>query len=77
MTRKILTAAVALVLALPLAAGAQKRPLSLEEALAAGLESSPGLHASRAEARGRVGQRPGDRAPAACPRSSSAAATPG
>jgi len=47
MTRKILTAAVAFFLALPLTAGAQKRPLSLEEALAAGLGSSPGLHASR------------------------------
>jgi outer membrane protein len=47
MLRKI--AAVAVVLALPLAAGAQRRPLSLEEALAAGLESSPGLNASRLE----------------------------
>ncbi len=41
--------AVALVLALPLAAVAQPRPLSLEEALAAGIERSPGLHASRLE----------------------------
>ena len=41
--------AVAVVLALPLAAGAQRRPLSLEEALAAGIEKSPGLHASRLE----------------------------
>ena len=40
-------AAVAIALALPLSAGAQKRPLSLEEALAAGLGSNPGLHASR------------------------------
>ncbi|RPJ00225.1 MAG: TolC family protein [Candidatus Aminicenantes bacterium] len=47
MTRKILTLAVAIALALPLLAGAQKIPLSLEEALAAGLDSSPGLHASR------------------------------
>ncbi len=42
-------AAIAVVLALPLAAGAQSRPLSLEEALAAGIEKSPGLHASRLE----------------------------
>ena len=41
-------AALAVALALPLAAGAQRRPLSLDEALAAGLESSPALHASRA-----------------------------
>jgi outer membrane protein len=45
MIRKILALAVAL--ALPLAARAQTRPLSLEEAVAAGLEASPGLHASR------------------------------
>ncbi len=47
MTKRILTFAVAISLALPVTAGAQKKPLSLEEALAAGLESSPGLHASR------------------------------
>ncbi len=41
--------AVVVVLALPLAAVAQRRPLSLEEALAAGIERSPGLHASRLE----------------------------
>ena len=46
MLRRIVALAVAL--ALPLAAGAQRRPLSLDEALAAGLESSPALHASRA-----------------------------
>ncbi len=40
-------AAIAIALALPLSVGAQTRPLSLEEALAAGLGSSPGLHASR------------------------------
>jgi outer membrane protein len=45
-------AAIAVVLALPLAAGAQRRPLSLEEALAAGIEKSPGLHASRLELEG-------------------------
>jgi outer membrane protein len=45
MLRKIF--AVAVILILPLAARAQKRPLSLEEAIAAGLEASPGLHASR------------------------------
>jgi outer membrane protein TolC len=45
MPRKYLT--VAVILFLPLAAMAQKRPLSLEEAIAAGLETSPGLHASR------------------------------
>jgi len=45
MLRKIL--ALAVILILPLAALAQKRPLSLEEAIAAGLEASPGLHASR------------------------------
>jgi len=42
-------AVFAALLALPLAAVAQPRPLSLEEALAAGLENSPGLHASRLE----------------------------
>ena len=45
MLRKIF--AVAVILILPLEALAQKRPLSLEEAVAAGLEASPGLHASR------------------------------
>ncbi len=45
MLRKIF--AVAVILLLPLAARAQKRPLSLEEAVAAGIEASPGLHASR------------------------------
>jgi len=45
MLRKIF--AVIVVLFLPLAALAQKKPLSLEEAVAAGLEASPGLHASR------------------------------
>lgn len=38
---------VAVISFLPLAALAQKRPLSLEEAIAIGLEASPGLHASR------------------------------
>jgi outer membrane protein TolC len=42
-------AVFAALLALPLAAVAQPRPLSLEEALAAGIERSPGLHASRLE----------------------------
>lgn len=42
-------AVFAALLALPLAAVAQPRPLSLEEALAAGLEKSPGLQASRLE----------------------------
>ncbi len=45
MIRKCLTLAMALFI--PLAAWAQKRPLSLEEAIRAGLEASPGLHASR------------------------------
>ncbi|HYA48524.1 MAG TPA: TolC family protein [Burkholderiales bacterium] len=36
-----------ILLLLPLGALAQKRPLSLDEAIAAGLEASPGLHASR------------------------------
>ena len=45
MLRKIF--AVVVILILPLEALAQKRPLSLEEAVAAGLEASPGLHASR------------------------------
>jgi outer membrane protein TolC len=36
-----------ILLSLPLAAQAQKRPLSLEEAISFGLQTSPGLHASR------------------------------
>jgi len=47
MTRKII--ALIALLALPLAAQAQKRSLSLDEAIAAGLEASPALHASRAK----------------------------
>jgi outer membrane protein TolC len=39
--------AVAIIFFLPFAALAQKRPLSLEEAIASGLKVSPGLHASR------------------------------
>lgn len=39
--------AVAIIFFLPLTALAQKKPLSLEEAIASGLEASPGLHASR------------------------------
>ncbi len=45
MIKKII--AVLAVLAWPLAAQAQKRSLSLDEAIAAGLEASPALHASR------------------------------
>ena len=45
MTRKILV--LALSLALPGAVLAQQRQLSLDEAIAAGLEASPALHASR------------------------------
>jgi len=41
---------VAIVVFLPLTALAQKRPLSLEEAIAVGIEASPGLHASRMRA---------------------------
>ena len=48
MTRKIIAVAAALLL--PLAARAQVRPLSLDEAIAAGLEASPALHASRMKA---------------------------
>ena len=48
MIRKIIALAVAL--AWPLAARAQTRALSLDEAIAAGLEASPGLHASRMKA---------------------------
>jgi outer membrane protein TolC len=45
------SACIALILLLvPLAARAQKRPLSLDEAVAAGLEASPALHASRMKA---------------------------
>jgi len=36
-----------ILLLLPVAVFGQKRPLSLEEAVAAGLQASPGLHASR------------------------------
>lgn len=44
-------ALILLFLALvPLAARAQRRPLSLDEAVAAGLEASPALHASRMKA---------------------------
>jgi len=39
--------AVAIIFFLPLTALAQKKPLSLEEAITAGLEASPGLHAAR------------------------------
>jgi outer membrane protein len=39
--------AVAVILLIPLGLSAQKRPLSLDEAITAGLDSSPGLHASR------------------------------
>jgi len=39
--------AVVSILLLPLAGLAQRRPLSLDEAVAAGLEASPALHASR------------------------------
>jgi len=46
MFKKTLT--VAVLLLIPLVAGAQRKPLSLEEAVAAGLERSPGLRASRA-----------------------------
>lgn len=45
MPRKIFV--VASILVLPLGGLAQKRPLSLDEAIAVGLETSPGLHASR------------------------------
>jgi outer membrane protein len=45
MIRKSLTLVLALLI--PLAAWAQKRPLSLEEAISAGIEASPALHASR------------------------------
>jgi outer membrane protein len=45
MTKKII--ALLCVLAVPLATLAQTRPLSLDEAIAAGLEASPALHASR------------------------------
>lgn len=45
MLKKIFAAAVCFLL--PLAAFPQKRPLSLDEAIAAGLEASPVLHAAR------------------------------
>lgn len=45
MLRKILS--LAFILLFPLAAAAQKRSLSLEEAVGLGLETSPRLHASR------------------------------
>jgi outer membrane protein len=45
MLRKIFV--VASILVLPLGGLAQKRSLSLDEAIAVGLETSPGLHASR------------------------------
>jgi outer membrane protein len=45
MNKRSLVLAVALVV--PLAAWAQMRPLSLDEAIAAGLEASPGLHAAQ------------------------------
>ncbi len=48
MTRKILAFAVAFTL--PLAAQTPTRPLTLDEAIAAGLERSPALHASRMKA---------------------------
>ncbi len=44
-------ASIALILLLvPLAARAQKKPLSLDEAIAAGLEASPAVHASQMKA---------------------------
>ena len=45
MTRKILAFSIALLV--PLAVWAQRKPLSLDEAISAGLEASPSLHASR------------------------------
>ena len=45
-----LTCIALILLFVPLAARAQKKPLSLEEAVAAGLEASPALHASRMKA---------------------------
>lgn len=39
--------ALGIIFLMPVASSAQKRPLSLEEAIAVGLEASPGLHASR------------------------------
>ena len=47
--RKIVSIALVLLL-VPLAVRAQRRPLSLDEAIAAGLEASPALHASRMKA---------------------------
>ncbi len=48
MTKKIL--AFAIIFVLPLAALAQRTPLSLEETISKGLDSSPALHASRMRA---------------------------
>ena len=51
MCRKYLAVTVILIgLGLPFEAGAQKKPLSLDEAIAAGLAASPGLHASQMKA---------------------------
>ncbi len=51
MPKKYLALAVIIaVLGVPLEAGAQKKPLSLEEAIAAGLAASPRLHASQMRA---------------------------
>jgi outer membrane protein TolC len=47
---------VAVLLLVPLALGAQRKPLSLEEAVAAGLERSPGLRASQAEVESRAAE---------------------
>ncbi|MGE5741693.1 MAG: TolC family protein, partial [Candidatus Aminicenantes bacterium RBG_16_66_30] len=47
--RKLVSIALVL-LVVPLAARAQKKSLSLDEAIAAGLEASPALHASRMKA---------------------------
>jgi len=44
------SAIVLVLLFAPLAAQAQRTPLSLDEAIAAGLEASPGLHAARMKA---------------------------
>ncbi|MGB8957875.1 MAG: TolC family protein [Candidatus Aminicenantales bacterium] len=47
--RKFVSIAL-ILLVLPLAVRAQKKPLSLDEAIAVGLEASPALHASRMKA---------------------------
>lgn len=48
MRKRYLALAVALIaFSLPFEAAAQKKPLSLKEAIAAGLETSPALHASK------------------------------